>query len=301
MMGAMRFSLWCDANQSWSELLEEASQIERRGWDGVWIADHFMGSRESSPHECLAYLAALAATVPRLRVGSLVIGNAYRHPTVLANAVTTIDHISGGRVVLGLGAGWQETEHAAYGIPLLEPGPRIDRLEEACEILRRLFDGGPVDFDGDYYTLRDAFLEPRPVQEHLPLLVGGGGERRTLRVVARWADEWNTWGGPDVVRHKGAILDSWCEKLGRDPAAVTRSAQVALLLSEDEGWLARRRGTPAMRPTVVGTPDEVAEVLAGYAEVGVTEIIVPDMTFGRGSRRSDTIDLFAERVVPQLP
>jgi F420-dependent oxidoreductase-like protein len=296
----MRFSLWCDANQSWPELLEEASHAEAQGWDGVWVADHFMGSRERSPQECLAYLAALGATVPRVRLGSLVIGNAYRHPAVLANTFATIDHVSGGRAVLGIGAGWQESEHAAYGIPLLPPQARVARLEEACDLIRGLLDGETVDFDGDYYTLSGAFVHPRPVQDHLPLLIGGGGERQTLRVVARWADQWNTWGGPDVVIRKGAVLDQWCEKVGRDPAQIERSAQVALFLSEDEEWLERHRGAPSMRPTVVGTPDQVAEVMAAYAEAGVSEVIVPDMTLGHGSRRLDTVDLFFERVASQF-
>jgi F420-dependent oxidoreductase-like protein len=292
----MRFSLWCNANQTWTDLLDEARHAEVTGWDGVWVADHFMGARESSPQECLAILAGLAAAVPRVTIGSLVLGNTYRHPAVVANAAATIDHISGGRLILGLGAGWQQSEHEAYGIPLMAPADRLDRLEEACAVLHGLLDGETVDFDGSYFSLSGAYVEPRPIQKHLPLLIGGGGERRTLRIVARWADIWNTWGGPDVVIHKGAILDRWCEEEGRDPSLITRSAQVALYLSDNVEWLESRRSDRSIRPTVIGTPEQVVEVMGEYRDAGVSEVIVPDMTLGSGSRRTDTIDMFRERV-----
>lgn len=303
----MRFSLLCSTNQNWSELLEEARHAESQGWDGLWVTDHFMGttdrpmsSRERSPQEALALLGGLAAAVPRVRLGSLVLGAGYRHPAVLANAIATIDHISGGRVVLGIGAGWQESEHAAYGIPLLGTAERLQRFEEACEVLRRLLDGGDVDLDGSYFQLTRAFVEPRPIQAHLPLLVGGGGERRTLRIAARWADEWNSWGTPERIAQKGAVLDHWCDRVGRDPSTIVRTATVAFIVSEDEDRLHQFRGEPMRQPTIVGTHEEAAEAIRGYAEAGVTEVIVSDMTLGSGTRRTDAMDLFSERVAERF-
>src|SRR5688500_4097635 len=176
----MRFSVWPNAAQPWDDILDVAQHAEATGWDGVWIADHFMPN-EADPsgptNECWTLLAALGAAVPRVRLGALVTGNTYRHPAVLAKMAATVDQVSGGRIVLGLGAGWQENEHAAYGIPFFTTRERLERLEEACEIVKGLFSQPRTSFEGRHYTLRDAPLEPKPVQDPLPLLVGGGGEK----------------------------------------------------------------------------------------------------------------------------
>ncbi|MDZ7733724.1 MAG: TIGR03560 family F420-dependent LLM class oxidoreductase [Acidimicrobiia bacterium] len=193
----MRFSYWANSEQPWASILETAQHVEAAGWDGIYVADHFMSGfgDETAPHlECWSMLAGLAAAVPRLRLGPLVTSNTYRHPAVLANIASTVDAISGGRVVLGLGAGWQENEHRAYGIDLPPVGERFDRLEEACEIVTRLLRDERTTFEGEHYTLRDAPLAPKPTD--MPLLIGGGGEKRTLRIAARYADEWNVWEAP---------------------------------------------------------------------------------------------------------
>ena len=156
-------------------------------------------------------LAGLAATVPRLRIGSMVSCNTYRHPAVLAKIAATVDNISGGRLVLGLGAGWQENEHAAYGLDLHTLGERMQRMEEACQVIKTLFTNRRSNYAGRYYQLAHAPLEPKPVQNPLPLLIGGGGEKVTLRVTAQYADEWHVWGDVATFEHKTAVLDQHCE------------------------------------------------------------------------------------------
>lgn len=289
----MRVSLWPTTTQSWEDFHDAASYAAATGWDGIWAADHFMPNSASGDGpmlECFTVLAGLAASVPRVRLGSLVAGNTYRHPAVLAKIASTLDNLSGGRAVLGLGAGWQENEHHAYGIEFSDVTGRLARLEEACEIVRGLLDRQRTSFAGRYYTLTDAPLQPKPVQPHLPLLVGGGGERVTLRIVARWADEWNTWGTPDHVAAKGAVLDRHCETVGRDPKEITRSAQVLVDLDAS--------GKPSDRPmpTVSGSVARLQDVMGAYAEAGIGEFILPDWNLGTGAARRDLMDRFLAEV-----
>ena len=183
----MRFSVWPSPTQSFADVLEIARHAETTGWDGLFYADHFMpdgdATRVAWP-EAWTTLAALAAQVPRIRIGPLVTGNTYRHPAVLAKMAATVDHISGGRLVLGLGAGWQENEHRQYGIPYYTVKERLERLAEACELLKALFTNETTTYRGKHYALDNAVLEPKPVQKPLPLLIGGGGEQVTLKLVA---------------------------------------------------------------------------------------------------------------------
>jgi F420-dependent oxidoreductase-like protein len=292
----MRFSFWPNASQPWSDILATAQHAERTGWDGIYVADHFlpsMGDDMGPTQECWGLLAGLAASVPRVRLGSLVCGNTYRHPAVLANQAATVDQISGGRLVLGLGAGWQENEHDAYGIPLPAPGPRLDMLEEACKVVKDLLTRPRTTFAGGYYHLTDAPCEPKPVQDPLPLLVGGGGEKRTLRIAARFADEWNVWGTPELLAHKGAVLDRHCNDVGRDPSAIQRSTQALLFMSDNKEFLDRIRAADVPRPMVIGTPSEVADILGQYVEAGVDEFIVPDFTLpAAGEQRWEIMDRF---------
>jgi F420-dependent oxidoreductase-like protein len=286
----MRFSVWPNATQSWSDLSEVAAYAASTGWEGVWVADHFMPSRgdlDSPLLECWSVLAGLAATVPGIRLGSLVAGNTYRHPAVLANIVATIDQLSGGgRVVLGLGSGWQENEHAAYGLDFYSTGERLARLEEACEVIHGLFKEKRATFDGRFYQLVDAPMEPKGT---VPLLIGGGGEKVTLRIVARWADEWNTWGTPDVLAAKGAVLERHCEAIGRDPSEISRSAQVIVDLDGDS-----RLARPM--PTLSVSPAQMQESLHAYVEAGVDEFIVPDWNHGTGQARRDFLDRFLTEI-----
>ena len=299
----MQISLWPGAQQPWTVIRDLARHAEATGWDGVWFADHFLPNAPDVGQpvlECWTVLAGLAASVPRIRLGSLVSGNTYRHPAVLANIATAVDHISEGRVVLGLGAGWQENEHLVYGIPYYDTRERLARLDEACQVIRALLENDRANFDGRFYQLHDAPLEPKPVQSRLPLLIGGGGEKVTLRIAARYADEWNVWGTPETLRHKIAVLERHCADLGRDPTQIRRSAQALVFMSDDHDWLASRRAAGIDRPAVIGTPLEVRAVLEEYAAAGVDEFIVPDFNLGPPGAKTETMDMFIERVVPAL-
>ncbi|MEY2446936.1 MAG: hypothetical protein QOH79_412 [Acidimicrobiaceae bacterium] len=301
----MRFSIWPSPMRAWADVLDIAHHAEATGWDGLYFADHFMpndpeGERplDGPTLECWAVLGGLAAATQRLRLGSLVCGNTYRHPAVLAKIATGVDNVSNGRVVLGLGAGWQVNEHKAYGIELHNTRTRLDRFDEACEIVRSLLDNERTTFEGKHYTILDAPCQPAAVQDHLPLLVGGGGEKRTLRTAARFADEWNVWGTPEIVAQKSEVLARHCEDIGRDPTTIKHSTQALMFLSEDETWLAGKRQQSTGRPDIVGTPDEVIEIVGRYRDVGVDELIVPDWNMGPPTRTKDTYDLFMERVAP---
>ena len=197
----------------------------------AWLFDHFMPLGADPTGPCLegwTLLAALAAQTKRLRVGIMVTGNTYRHPAVLANMGATVDIISGGRLDFGIGAGWNELEHSAYGIPLYAPGERIRRMGEACEVIKRMWTETAPDFDGQYYQLRGARCEPKPIHKpYPPFVIGGSGEQLTLRMVAKYADIWNFVGGStETFRHKNEVLNDHCAAIGRDPAAIERSVQV---------------------------------------------------------------------------
>ncbi|MBX3706361.1 MAG: TIGR03560 family F420-dependent LLM class oxidoreductase [Pseudomonadales bacterium] len=295
----MRFSFWPTPSQRFEDVLTLARHVERTGWDGFWYADHFMpnAADTSAPWpEAWVTLSALGALVPRLRIGTLVVGNTYRHPAVLAKMAATLDHVTGGRVVLGLGSGWQENEHRQYGIPFYTVGERLARLDEACTVIRSLFSQPKTSFDGRFYRLEDASLEPKPVQQPLPLLIGGGGEQVTLRITARHADEWNVWGDPAILAHKMAILDGHCRQLGRDPKSIRRTAVALLFMSDDPDYLARMRAAKIPQPHLVGTVEEIRAIVAEYARIGVDELIVPDFTLGDMAQKIATLDRFIGEV-----
>jgi len=291
----MRFSFWPNPAQPYGDILKLAQHVERTGWDGIWYADHFMPNAEdtSAPWpEAWVTLSALAAQVPRVRIGTLVAGNTYRHPAVLAKMAATLDHISDGRVVLGLGAGWQENEHKQYGIDFYDVGERLGRLDEACRVIKALYSSEKANFSGQYYQLENASLEPKPLQSPLPLLVGGGGEKVTLRITAQHADEWNVWGTVDTLKHKMGILDQHCANHGRDPAAIARSAVALLFMSDDQKFLDQMRAADLQQAAIIGTPEDVAQTVREYAAIGVDELIVPDFTMGDMSQKVATLDRF---------
>lgn len=295
----MRFSFWPAPTQPYEDVLALARHVEQTGWDGIWYADHFMPHDDdtSAPFpEAWTTLSALGAQVPRLRIGTLVTGNTYRHPAVLAKMAATLDHITGGRVVLGLGSGWQENEHRQYGIPFYTVAERLRRLDEACQVIKSLFGEKESNFAGRYYQLEGAWLEPKPVQQPLPLLIGGGGEQVTLKITARYADEWNVWGTPDVLAHKMSILDGHCRDVGRDPAQIQRSAVALLFMSDDPAEVARIRDANIDRAHLAGSPAEVRDEIERYRELGVDEFIVPDFTLGDQARKIATLDRFIKDV-----
>lgn len=295
----MRFSFWPNPSQPFGDVIALARHVEQTGWDGVWYADHFMPNAPdtSAPWpEAWVTLAAIGAMVPRIRIGTLVAGNTYRHPAVLAKMAATLDHITGGRVVLGLGAGWQENEHRQYGIGFYTMPERLARLDEACQVIKRLYNEQQANFAGKYYQLDQASLEPKPVQRPLPLLIGGGGEKVTLRITAQHADEWNVWGTVDTLAAKMAILDAHCARIGRDPKTIQRSAVALLFMSDDQAYLNKMRDAKLAQAAIIGTVDEVRETVARYTAIGVDELIVPDFTLGPMAQKLATLDRFMTEV-----
>ncbi|MBT3427863.1 MAG: LLM class F420-dependent oxidoreductase [Gammaproteobacteria bacterium] len=291
----MRFSLWPLPSQDFVTVRHLAEQVESTGWDGVWLADHFMPNAEdtSTPWpEAWTTLAGLAAVVPRIRLGTLVTGNTYRHPAILAKMAATVDHISQGRVVLGLGSGWQENEHQKYGIDFFSTSERLARLEEACQVIKALWGQAEATFEGKFYQLQAAPLEPKPVQKSLPLMIGGGGERVTLKITAQYADEWNVWGTVDTLRHKMTILDRHCEAVGRDPKDIQRSAVALMFLTDDDKFAARMRDNA--QATIAGNRNQVRDIVGAYRDAGVDELIVPDFTMGED--KQEILDVLIEDV-----
>ena len=295
----MKFSFWPNPAQKYAEVLELAKHVEQTGWDGFWYADHFMPNAPdtSTPWpEAWTTLTAIGANVPRIRIGTLVSGNTYRHPAVLAKMVATLDHITAGRVVFGLGSGWQENEHDQYGLPFYTTRERLERLDEACQIIKSLYTNPKTDFDGKFYRLTDASLEPKPVQNPLPLLIGGGGEKRTLRIVAEHANEWNVWGDVAVLRQKMEVLDKHCADVGRDPSEIHRTAVALLFMSDDNAYLEQMRNAEMQQAALIGTVEEIREIVEEFEAIGVDELIVPDFTLGQHRQKIETLDRFITEV-----
>jgi len=231
---APQHTTWPDMLAVW----QEADDIEI--FESGWTFDHFYPIFSDPAGPCLEgwmTLAALAQATRRLRLGTLVTGIHYRHPAVLANMAATLDIVSGGRLELGIGAGWNEEESGGYGIELGSPGERSDRFEEACQVITGLLAQQTTDFAGKYFQLTGARCEPKPVQKpHPPIVIGGSGERRTLRTAARFAQHWNFVGGtPDEFAGKRDVLHAHCRAIGRDPAEITLSSHVRLDPSGDPG------------------------------------------------------------------
>ena len=297
----MRFGFWPNPRSNYEDTKTLALHAEATGYDGIWLADHFLPEEpELIPvHESWITMAALSRDVPRVRIGTMVTGNTYRHPAILANMVATMDNLNGGRSVLGIGSGWQKNEHEAYGIEYGTVGSRLRMLDEACQIFQGLFNNDYFDFDGEFYRLNHAPLEPKPKQEKLPLMIGGGGEKVTLKIAAKYADEWNVWGDVETLKQKGTILDQHCETIGRDPSEIERCAVALLFLSDNEEYLKRVRGATGMA-SIIGNVSEVRDTVSAYQEAGVEEIIIPDFTLGTligaDQKKKDLMEQFIKDV-----
>ena len=295
----MKFSLWPGNDRAPADLLDEVRAADAAGWHGVWLADHYMpNTADATPargdtYECWGLLPALAAVTERVRIGTLVSPTTVHHPALLAKRAATIDRLSGGRMVLGLGAGWQVNEHHAYGIDLLPPGKRVTKFEEAITIVRALLSQDSVTFHGEFFQVTDAPCDPKPVRAPLPLLVGTRGPRM-LRITARHADEWNTWGTPEQAGPQRAALVAACETVGRDPATMRTCVNAFIDLD----------GTapPNGRATLTGTASAVADQIVRYAELGFDEFILPDWNLGRdAARRARKLARIKAEVLDQLP
>ncbi len=288
----MRFGVFTSLiGQTWPGVLELWQHLESTGWDTACVSDHFMPNtreREGAVLEAWSTLSALAAVVPRMRIGTIVLGNTYRHPAVVAKMAAQVDIISGGRLLFGIGAAWQRNEHEAYGIPFYTMRERLERLDEACTVIRLLWTERRSNFNGRYYQLADAPLDPKPVQKpHPELMIGGGGERVTLRIAAKHADHWNVWGGAKVLARKSAVLEEHCSKLGRDSKSINRSVNMALLITNSKADIDRLAETIAARmgshaadardTCLAGTPDQIREQLRRLQSAGATMVFVPTM------------------------
>jgi F420-dependent oxidoreductase-like protein len=294
----MRFAFWVGNGHEWSATVDSVKRAEDTGWDGLWFADHFMpflGDVDGPVHEVWSALAAFGAITERMRLGPLVCGNTYRNPAVLMKQAVTADHVSGGRIVLGIGAGWQENEHEAYGLEFGTFTDRFERLEEALQIIRSLRTEDLTTLEGERYQVVNAPLEPKPLGP-LPILIGGGGEQKTLRMVATYADEWNIWATPEIMAAKTKILDERCGEVDRDPAEIKRSAAALLFLCDDEAKATEIRERGIERPSLIGTAGQLQEQLAEFVELGVDEVIIPDFNLGEPAKRNDTLDRFLEEV-----
>ena len=264
-------------------------RLDSAGVDWISVWDHFLEAPYqggTQPHfEALATLGALAAETKHARIGCLVFYVGYRNPALLAKAAATLDHLSQGRFELGLGAGWHIWEATAYGYPFPDIGTRLDMLDEAADLIRRLLDDDRTTFSGRHFQADDAPCWPKPVQEHLPLWIGGLGEKRTLEIVARRADGWNAaYTSAEEFGRLNGVLDHWCAEDGRDPAAIVRGVNVAFGLAKDAAGVERERtrlaadwGTQAERIAagqLLGTPSEALDQIMAYHEAGATAINV---------------------------
>lgn len=280
--------LWNQA-VDWRAYAEVAQRVEALGYDYLWAWDHLyaiFGDPHQPIFEGYATLAGLAVLTHRVRLGLLVGANTFRNPALVAKTVTTIDHMSQGRAILGLGGAWFGVEHEAYGIDFGSGfGERLDRMEEALVILRGLLDGKAVSHDGPTYRTRDAICAPLPVQAHLPIMIGGSGERKTLRSVALHADMWNGMGPPDLMRRKVAVLREHCAAVGRDPAEIEFTLGCKLTIRDTEAEAERvwREAMAHNRTPLAdvegddtfwrGTPEQLAERIRPYWELGFRTVI----------------------------
>ena len=266
------------ATAGWSDFLEMARTIEDVGFDSLWFADHLLmkvaGHEPQGAWECWSMLAAFAAVTKRIEIGPFVTSTGYRNPALLAKVAETIDEISGGRLILGIGAGWAEPEYTAFGFPY---DHRAGRFEEALTIITSLIRTGKVDFNGEYYAALDCELRPRgPRPGGMPIMIGTFSGERMMRLTAQHADSWNVWANSTGNRAAGvpalkAQMDAICESVGRDPATLGRSAAVMVDFPGAYG----RPGQ--IHPSLTGTPEELAAEFRAYADAGIDHIqLYPD-------------------------
>jgi alkanesulfonate monooxygenase SsuD/methylene tetrahydromethanopterin reductase-like flavin-dependent oxidoreductase (luciferase family) len=238
--------------------------------------------------------------VPNLRLTSMVSPVTIHHPVVLAKRVVTVDHISNGRAVLGLGAGWQVNEHRGYGFDLREPGERVTHFIEAIQVIRELLDNERANFAGRWYNMTDATFEPKPVQSPLPILVGTS-RPRMLRTVARYANSWNTWGNPTTIATVTERFMAACEKEGRDPASIRRSAQALVFITDSDAQRDAVLAKTNPDRAIVGGTTEIVDVIGQYAKAGLDEFALPDFNLGASpAQRRETIERFHDEVVSEL-
>lgn len=301
---------------TWEDWQALAAACEEHGVGTMFRSDHYLSvddRRERGSLDAWGTITALGATTEKLRLGTMVSPATFRHPAVLAKAAVTADHVSDGRVEVGIGAGWWEREHELYGFGLPEIGPRMEALEEQMQIIRGHWGEGPFDFDGKHYSARELDARPKPVQRPLPLILGAKGGPRSLRIGARWADEYNTvMATAEEVADIRRRLDEACEKEGRDPATLPLSMMTGWLVGADRGDLLDRASRlsewkgeggdgeafiAGLRPsTILGTVDEAVEQLQELEDAGLTRIMGQHLLH----RDLDAVALMGREVAPRV-
>jgi len=263
----------------WPSLRDAGARVDALGYDSLWTWDHLypiVGSDGGPIFEGFLTLAGWASVTERVTLGLMVGANTFRNPALVAKMTTQLDHMSNGRAVLGIGGAWFETEHIAYGLEFGSGfGERLDWLDEAVQIIRGMLHGEEPSARGERYHAKSVRNHPSPIQAHLPILIGGSGEKKTLQTVARYADAWNTGGDPDVLRHKDEVLRRWCEEVGRDPSEIERTAQVGGVVIRDDPTEARRvaneigaRNGGWKGPSFAGTSEQFVARLRPTIELG---------------------------------
>jgi F420-dependent oxidoreductase-like protein len=307
-----------DRTKHWETMTGVAQRIEEVGFESLWVYDHFHtvpAPTQEATYEAWTLMASLAAVTSTVRLGQMCTCNTYRPPSYLAKVAASIDVISGGRLEMGIGAGWYEHEHDGYGYPFLEPGPRIRMLEEGLEIMKAMWTEDVVDYDGRHYRLQGAICQPKPLQSpHIPLWVAGGGEQLTLRVAARHAQYTNFGVKPEWFSHKSDVLAGHCRDVGRDFDEITRSANFNIVCADTEADVADRIGMVKARFVEhvteekaeeqlrlyrhnSGTPEQVVDSLREWEKLGLAYAIVyfPDAAYDLSS-----LELFAREVIPEF-
>lgn len=298
-------SIW-PSNIEWPALREAGIAAERAGFDHLYAWDHFyaiIGDQENPNLECTQVLAGWASATERIKLGALVHGITYRNPAVLVKTITALDHLSGGRAIMGIGAAWMEPEHVAYGIRLGTKRQRSDRFEEAARIVRSMLRQRETSFEGRYYKMARALNEPRPIQGEMPILIGGGGETRTLRTTAMYADLWHGFGSPQDVQHKTQVLRAHCAEVRRDPSEVLPLAGGWVVVRdrpEDvKAYLesvADHHGIAQPVPRAAGDPDTVASALFEFWKAGARGFVLS----GAQPFDFETVERVGREVKPRL-
>ncbi len=291
------------SGRAFTEQIHRTLERIQPHFDSVWVDDHLMPWAPWQPNdtpylECLTTIAYLAAAYPSLQFGSSVLCQGYRNPALLAKTVANIQLLTGGRFLFGIGAGWMEEEYRAYSFPYPKASVRIAQLEEAIQVVKLLWTQSPASFQGRYYTIEDAYCEPRP-DPIPPLMIGGGGEKLTLRLVARHADWWNIPGGSaENYAHKLDVLRGHCEAIGRDYNEIlkTWSAEAVAVAETDAEARSIAEASPYDNHPIAGTPERVAEELQSFVDLGVQYLIVRLLDFPETAG----IELFAREVMPRL-
>jgi F420-dependent oxidoreductase-like protein len=288
-------------------LRKATTTAERLGYDSFWVMDHFhqiqnVGQEQEPMLEGWTTIGAMAGFTSKIKLGTMVTGNIYRHPSILAKMGATLDVLSKGRLIMGIGAGWNEQESKAYGIPFPSTKERFRRLEEAVQVIRKMWTEERASFDGQFYKIHDAYCNPKPLQKpHPPILIGGSGERETLKLVAKYADACNLFGSPDTVKRKLDVLREHCKSVGRDYDSILKTKLGVILLDKDRTLLEKRiaerfRNVPGeMRRefATVGSPEEVVRSVESFRDAGL-EYFITSFEWGR---ELQGIEQFADQVM----